>query len=85
MCLAGRDESPQGAPERQPPANVSQAAGSPVEYPFLNQLERCSADPCVQVSGFTAAPALAWMRSSPTAEAACRPSSMSPSSRSPAW
>ena len=40
------------------------------------------AEPWVQVSGVTRPPACFWMRSSPTAEAAARASSTSPSSRS---
>ena len=52
--------------------------------PRSNHCWRWSDEPWVQVSGSTVMPACSWMRSSPTASAAARPSSMSPGSRSPA-
>jgi hypothetical protein len=42
----------------------------------VNQRWRCSLDPCVHDSGFTW-PEAAWMRSSPTADAALRASAIS--------
>ncbi len=63
-------------------ANVSQAAGSPVSSPRLNQRMRCSELPCVNPSGTTRPCVCFWMRSSPIALAARRPSSTSPASSS---
>jgi hypothetical protein len=58
-------------------AKVSQERGSPDWYPVENQCWRCVADPWVHVSGSTRPVAARWMRSSPTAAAASRPSAMS--------
>ncbi len=57
---------------------MSQALGSPLSKPFLNQFVRCSDEPCVQLSRLTRPVACSWRRSSPTAAAAARPSSRSP-------
>jgi hypothetical protein len=63
---------------------VSQLAGSPAFRPLSNQRLRCSDEPCVNDSSFTALPALRWSRSSPTASAARNASSTSPASSWPA-
>jgi len=56
-------------------AKVSQD-WAPEVRPVVNQRWRCSLDPCVHDSGFTW-PEAAWMRSSPTADAALRASAIS--------
>src|SRR5215211_2369684 len=59
-------------------SNVSQAFGSPESKPVLNQVTRCSDVPCVNDSGSILPCVRSWIRSSPTAAAAVRASSMSP-------
>ena len=54
-------------------ANVSHALASPSSKPRLNQFARCSAVPCVNVSGLIRPVVSAWMRSSPTDAAAVEP------------
>jgi hypothetical protein len=61
--------------------NVSQFLMSPESKSARNHLARWSEEPWVQVSGFTWPVACFWMRSSPTAAVARRPSSSSPGSR----
>ena len=48
------------------PEKVSHAVASPRSKPVLNQRVRCSAVPCVNVSGLIRPVACSWMRSSPT-------------------
>ncbi len=55
----------------------------PRSKPVLNQRVRCSAVPCVNVSGLIRPVVCSWMRSSPTEPAAVSPSSRSPCSSSP--
>src|SRR5215207_5597877 len=59
-------------------SNVSQAFGSPESKPVRNQVTRCSDVPCVNDSGSILPCVRSWIRSSPTAAAAVRASSMSP-------
>src|SRR6185436_19046191 len=59
-------------------SNVSQAFGSPESKPVRNQVTRCSEVPWVNVSGSILPWVCSWIRSSPTAAAAVRASSMSP-------
>ena len=58
-------------------ARVSHSLNLVARYPVRNQRWRCSDDPWVNDSGFTRPCTFSWMRSSPMAEAASRPSAMS--------